>query len=137
MIPRRLRARSSARRSHPISAGTPVNVYRVAFEPGARTHWHTHDGPQWLLVVEGRIRIQTLGEAPQEAVAGDAIVIPPGETHWHGATPSARGVHLAVNVKAATKWMDAVTDEQYLRCKIASSTAPPGRRSSVGRAADS
>src|SRR3954467_191691 len=29
-------------------AGTPVKVYRVAFEPGARTHWHTHDGPQWL-----------------------------------------------------------------------------------------
>jgi quercetin dioxygenase-like cupin family protein len=95
------------------TAGTPVNVYRVAFEPGARTHWHTHDGPQWLFVVEGRIRIQTLGEAPQEAVAGDAIVIPPGEKHWHGATPSSRGVHLAVNVKAATKWMEPVTDEQY------------------------
>ena len=95
------------------TAGTPVHVYRVAFEPGARTHWHTHDGPQWLLVVEGRIRIQTLGEAPQEAEAGDAIVIPPGEKHWHGATPSSRGVHLAVNVKAATKWMEPVTDEQY------------------------
>ncbi len=94
-------------------AGTPVNVYRVAFEAGARTHWHTHDGPQWLFIVEGRIRIQTLGEAPQEAVAGDAIVIPPGEKHWHGATPSSRGVHLAVNVKAATKWMEPVTDEQY------------------------
>jgi quercetin dioxygenase-like cupin family protein len=94
-------------------AGTPVNVYRVAFEAGARTHWHTHDGPQWLFIIEGRIRIQTLGEPPQEAVAGDAIVIPPGEKHWHGATPSSRGVHLAVNVKAATNWMEAVTDEQY------------------------
>ena len=51
-------------------AGTPVNVYRVAFEPGARTHWHTHDGPQWLLVVEGRIRIQKLGEPPQEVGRG-------------------------------------------------------------------
>jgi quercetin dioxygenase-like cupin family protein len=94
-------------------AGTPVNVYRVAFEAGARTHWHTNDGPQWLLVVEGRIRIQTLGDAPQEAGAGDAIVIPPGEKHWHGATPSARGVHLAVNVDARTRWMEAVTEEQY------------------------
>jgi len=93
--------------------GTPVNVYRVAFEPGARTHWHTHSGPQWLLIVEGRIRIQVLGEAPQEAVAGDAIVIPPGEKHWHGAAPSSRGVHLAVNVNAATNWMEPVTDEQY------------------------
>jgi len=95
------------------TAGTPVNVYYVAFEAGARTHWHTHDGPQWLLVVEGHIRIQTLGELAQEAVAGDAIVIPPGEQHWHGAAPGERGVHLAVNVNARTTWMDAVTDQQY------------------------
>jgi quercetin dioxygenase-like cupin family protein len=93
--------------------GTPVNVYRVQFEAGARTHWHTHDGPQWLLIVEGRIRVQKLGEPAQEVVAGDAVVIQPGEKHWHGATPTARGVHLAVNVNAATNWMEPVTDEQY------------------------
>jgi quercetin dioxygenase-like cupin family protein len=94
-------------------AGTPVNVYRVEFSPGARTHWHTHDGPQWLFVVDGRIRIQKLGEPASEVVAGDAIVIQPGEKHWHGATPSSRGAHLAVNVNTATNWMEAVTDEQY------------------------
>jgi quercetin dioxygenase-like cupin family protein len=94
-------------------AGTPVNVYRVAFEPGARTNWHTHDGPQWLFVVEGRIRIQKLGEPSQEVEAGDAVVIPPGEKHWHGATPTARGVHLAVNVNAATNWMEPVSDDEY------------------------
>jgi quercetin dioxygenase-like cupin family protein len=94
-------------------AGIPVNVYRVAFEPGARTHWHTHDGPQWLLVVEGRIRLQKLGEPVQEAEVGDAVVIPPGEKHWHGATPGTRGVHLAVNVNASTNWMEPVTDLQY------------------------
>jgi quercetin dioxygenase-like cupin family protein len=94
-------------------AGTPVRVYRVEFEPEARTHWHTHDGPQWLLVVSGRIRVQTLGEAPAEVVAGDAVVIQPGEKHWHGAAATERGVHLAVNVKAATNWMEPVTDEQY------------------------
>ena len=93
--------------------GTPVNVYRVAFEPGARTHWHTHDGPQWLLVIEGRIRVQKQGEPAQETEAGDAIVIPPGEKHWHGASPSSRGVHLAVNVNASTRWMEPVTDDQY------------------------
>ena len=94
-------------------AGTPVNVYRVEFEPGARTHWHSHDGPQWLFVFDGRIRIQTLGEPATELVAGDAVVIQPGEKHWHGATPSSRGIHLAVNVNAATQWMEPVTDEQY------------------------
>jgi len=95
------------------NAGTPVNVYRVEFAPGARTHWHSHDGPQWLLVVDGCIRIQKLGEPATEVVAGDAVVIQPGEKHWHGATPSSRGVHLAVNVNTATQWMEAVTDEQY------------------------
>jgi len=94
-------------------SGTPVNVYRVAFAPGARTHWHAHDGPQWLLVIEGRIRIQRLGEPATEVMAGDAVVIQPGEKHWHGATPSSRGAHLAVNVNTATNWMEAVTDEQY------------------------
>jgi quercetin dioxygenase-like cupin family protein len=95
------------------TAGTPVNVYRVEFEPGARTHWHTHTGPQWLLVVEGRIRVQKAGEAATEAVTGDAIVIAPGEKHWHGAPEHERGVHLAINVDASTSWMEAVTDEQY------------------------
>ena len=95
------------------NAGTPVNVYRVEFAPGARTHWHSHDGPQWLFVVDGRIRIQKLGEPATEVVAGDAVVIQPGEKHWHGATPSSRGAHLAVNVNTATQWMEAVTDEQY------------------------
>jgi quercetin dioxygenase-like cupin family protein len=94
-------------------AGTPVNVYRVAFEPGARTHWHTHDGPQWLFVVEGRIRVQKLGEPAQEVEAGDAVVIQPGEKHWHGATETSKGAHLAVNVDAATNWMEPVNDEQY------------------------
>jgi quercetin dioxygenase-like cupin family protein len=93
--------------------GIPVNVYRVAFEPGARTHWHSHDGPQWLFIVEGRIRIQKLGEPAQEVEAGDAIVIQPGEKHWHGATATSRGIHLAVNVNAATNWMEPVTDAQY------------------------
>src|SRR4051794_2258415 len=82
------------------TAGTPVNVYRVEFSPGARTHWHTHDGPQWLFVVEGRIRVQKDGEAAIEVTAGDAVVIQPGEKHWHGATANGRGVHLAINVKA-------------------------------------
>jgi quercetin dioxygenase-like cupin family protein len=94
-------------------SGTPVNVYRVAFAPGARTHWHSHDGPQWLLVTEGRIRIQKLGEPATEVMAGDAVVIQPGEKHWHGATASSPGTHLAVNVNTATNWMEPVTDEQY------------------------
>ena len=95
-------------------AGTPVNVYRVAFEPGARTHWHTHDGPQWLLVVEGRIRDS---EARRAGEGGRSRATPwsfsRAKSTGTARPPSSRGVHLAVNVNAATNWMEPVTDEQY------------------------
>jgi quercetin dioxygenase-like cupin family protein len=93
--------------------GTPVHVYHVKFESGARTNWHTHSGPQWLLVVEGRIRVQTAGNPPQEVEVGDAVVFAPGEKHWHGAAPGSTGVHLAVNVNAETTWLEPVSDEDY------------------------
>lgn len=93
--------------------GTPAGVYRVEFGDGARTNWHTHSGPQWLLVVEGRVRVQTSGEPPRDVMAGDAVVIPPGEKHWHGAVPGSRGAHLAVNVNATTAWLEPVSNDEY------------------------
>jgi len=95
------------------SEGVPAHVYHVKFEDGARTNWHTHSGPQWLFVVEGRIRIQVWGQAAQDAAAGDAIVIPPGEKHWHGAVAGERGVHIAMNVNAQTTWLEPVSDTDY------------------------
>ena len=92
---------------------TPVHVYRVEFDEGGRTNWHTHSGPQWLLIVNGRIRAQVWGQAPVELDAGDAVVFAPGEKHWHGAAPGARGTHLAVNVNVKTDWLEPVTEEQY------------------------
>src|SRR5580658_5980775 len=86
--------------------GTPVVVYQVAFDPGGRTNWHSHSGAQWLLIIGGRIRVQKWGEAPQEVGSGDAVLIAPGEKHWHGAAPDGSGVHLAVNVDAMTEWLE-------------------------------
>jgi quercetin dioxygenase-like cupin family protein len=96
-------------------AGVPVGVYRVTFSDGARTNWHEHSGPQWLFVVEGRIRVQAEGGDSQDLEAGDAVVITPGERHWHGATPGSGGTHIAVNVNATTTWLEPVTDERYAR----------------------
>jgi quercetin dioxygenase-like cupin family protein len=90
-----------------------VHVYRVAFEPGGRTNWHVHSGPQWLFVIEGRIRFQSWGEPPVEAAIGDAILFAPGEKHWHGAAPDGAGTHLAVNINVKTEWLEPVGDEQY------------------------
>jgi quercetin dioxygenase-like cupin family protein len=94
--------------------GTPVHVYRVAFSERARTNWHTHSGPQWLLVIDGRIRVQVQGDVtPQDLDAGDAVVFAAGEKHWHGAAPGSHGTHLAVNVNVETEWLESVTDEEY------------------------
>jgi quercetin dioxygenase-like cupin family protein len=93
--------------------GETVHLYRVAFESGGRTNWHTHSGPQWLLVVEGAIRVQRWGEKPIDVAAGDAVVFPPGEKHWHGAVPGQRGTHVAVNVNVTTEWLEPVSDQDY------------------------
>jgi quercetin dioxygenase-like cupin family protein len=93
--------------------GTPLNIYRVEFDEGARTNWHIHSGPQWLLVVSGSIRVQVEGGRAVDVDRGDAVVIAPGEKHWHGAAPGARGSHLAVNINVKTTWLEAVTEEQY------------------------
>jgi quercetin dioxygenase-like cupin family protein len=102
-----------ARRIADDAAGTPVGVYHVEFEDGARTNWHRHSGPQWLFVVDGRIRVQAWGGVSVEVSAGDAVAIPPGEKHWHGAAPGARGAHLAVNVDTTTEWLEPVSDADY------------------------
>lgn len=96
-----------------VSQRPPVNAYRVAFEAGTRTAWHTHTGTQLLLVTEGRCRCQTAGEPVQEVAAGGIVAIPAGERHWHGATPDAPMTHVALNIEASTTWFEKVSDEEY------------------------
>jgi quercetin dioxygenase-like cupin family protein len=91
----------------------PVGVYRVRFADGARTNWHSHSGPQWLFIVEGRIRVQRQGEPALDVASGDAVVFAPGEKHWHGAVPGASGTHIAVNVDVKTTWMEPVSEDEY------------------------
>ncbi len=91
----------------------PVGVYRVEFEPGSRTNWHTHSGTQVLVVVEGRCRCQAWGGPLRVAETGDVVSFEPGEKHWHGAGGDAAMTHLAINVDLATEWLEPVSDEQY------------------------
>ena len=100
-------------RMNHTSANPPSHVYRVAFEAGARTNWHSHSGPQLLHIVEGCCRFQRAGGPVQETEAGDLISFAPGERHWHGAGPSAPMTHIAINIDATTTWSDPVTDVEY------------------------
>jgi quercetin dioxygenase-like cupin family protein len=90
-----------------------VVVYLVEFEPGGRTNWHRHSAPQLLLVQEGRGCVQKWGEALQHIGPGDAICIEPNEKHWHGAAPTTKMAHFAVNLNLTTEWLEPVSDDQY------------------------
>ena len=96
-----------------LSDAPEVKAFRVAFEPATRTHWHTHSGPQLLIVLDGRCRLQCEGEPVREIETGDVACITPGERHWHGASADAPMTHLAVNIASITTWLEAVTDAQY------------------------
>jgi quercetin dioxygenase-like cupin family protein len=88
----------------------------VTFEPGARTAWHTHPLGQTLLVISGLGRVQREGGPVEDIRAGDIVWFPPGEKHWHGASPATAMSHIAIAEALDGKvvdWMDKVTDEQY------------------------
>ncbi len=88
----------------------------VTFEPGARTAWHTHPLGQTLIVMSGYGRAQRWGEPVQEIHPGDVVWFPPGEKHWHGASPTTAMTHIAIQERLdgkAVEWLEQVTDEQY------------------------
>ena len=90
-----------------------TNVYRVAFDAGARTNWHSHSGPQLLQILEGVCRYQTNGGEVREAMAGDLLTVAPGERHWHGASPAGPMTHIAININSTTNWFEPVSETNY------------------------
>lgn len=93
-----------------------VAAASVTFEPGARTAWHTHPLGQTLIVTAGCGWAQRWGEPMEEIHPGDVVWFPPGEKHWHGATPTTAMTHIAIQEKLngqAVEWMEQVSDEQY------------------------
>ena len=56
--------------------------------------------------------------------------IPPGQKHWHGASPTTSMSHVAISEQLdgkSVEWMEKVTDEQYgaaLRPRPAAAAAP-------------
>jgi quercetin dioxygenase-like cupin family protein len=90
----------------------------VTFEPGARTAWHTHPLGQTLIVTAGFGRAQHWGGPIENIRPGDVIWFPPGEKHWHGASPTTAMTHIAIQEQLDGKvveWMEQVSDEQYER----------------------
>jgi 4-carboxymuconolactone decarboxylase len=122
----------SVRVDQHFQASAPGRVFgaRVTFEPGARTAWHSHPLGQTLIVTSGVGRVQRWGDPVDEIRPGDVVWIPPGQKHWHGASPTTRMTHIAIVERLDGKsvdWMEKVTDEQYgapLRPRPAAAAAP-------------
>ena len=102
----------------PFKGSDPARVTGaiVTFEPGARTAWHTHPLGQTLIVTAGAGLAQRWGGPIEQIRPGDVIWFPPGEKHWHGATPTTALTHIAIQEHLdgkAVDWMEHVSDEQY------------------------
>jgi quercetin dioxygenase-like cupin family protein len=100
----------------PANAPARVSGASVTFEPGARSAWHTHPLGQTLIVTSGVGRVQLWGGAIEEIRPGDVVWIPPGQKHWHGASPTTAMTHIAIQEALDGKvveWMEKVTDAQY------------------------
>jgi quercetin dioxygenase-like cupin family protein len=94
-----------------------LSCAHVRFTPGARTVWHTHPKGQTLYVTDGIGVVGTRGGNVQEIRPGDAVIIEPGEEHWHGATQDRFMAHVALNEAdeqgEVVSWLEPVTDEDY------------------------
>ncbi|MFM7593066.1 MAG: cupin domain-containing protein [Isosphaeraceae bacterium] len=102
-----------------FKAPSPARVVSlsVTFEPGARTAWHTHTLGQTLIVTSGCGLAQVWGGPVERIYPGDVVWFPPGEKHWHGATPDTAMTHVAIQEELdgkTTEWLEEVTEEQYL-----------------------
>ncbi len=93
--------------------GEGYAVYEVHFEPGARTVWHQHVGEQLLVGLTGVCVVQFDGQPARALMPGEAIRIPAGVRHWHGAGSRMAAGHLALNAPGPTAWGEAVAPDAY------------------------
>ena len=90
----------------------------ITFEPGSRSSWHVHGG-MVVVGVEGTGIVQIDGQPAILIRKGDAVQIPAGVSHWHGATKDSRFQQLVIydkNWKAPDGLKGRtgkVTDEEY------------------------
>ncbi len=94
----------------PTTDGTTIAT--VFFAPGARTYWHHHEHGQILQVLAGNGLVCADGGRPQRLRAGDTVLVPAGERHWHGAAPESFLTHTAISL-GVTHWADEVTETDY------------------------
>lgn len=99
------------------AGGWRIGAASVHFAPGARTAWHTHPHGQTIWVTEGVGLCRREGGPIEVIRPGDRVFFEPGESHWHGASPTRLMTHLALQLADETgspvSWGRHVTDDEY------------------------
>lgn len=98
------------------SGGARLAGATVAFQPGARTNWHSHPLGQLLIVTHGNGLVQAEGEPARRVKPGDVVWTRPGIRHWHGGSAGSGMTHVAVAEGLegqSVMWLEPVTDSEY------------------------
>ena len=78
-----------------VPEGGDFNMSIVNFGRGIRNKFHMHESDQILIVTAGKGYVAT--EHEQRIVtAGDVILFPKGEKHWHGACEDSEFSHIFI-----------------------------------------
>lgn len=77
------------------SSSRDFGLIEVHFKDGARNKLHTHTTDSLMVITEGDGIVET-GSERREVTRGDAVFIPAGEEHWHGARPGKDMTHLVM-----------------------------------------
>ena len=77
------------------------NFSIVAFSAGSRNKFHKHTSDQILVITEGTGVVATDDEE-RIVNAGDVVLIPAGENHWHGAPHATPMAHITIQAKGST-----------------------------------
>lgn len=88
----------------------------VEFSKNARSAWHTHPAGQTLIVTEGEILTKVPGQKAVITKKGDVISCPPNVRHFHGATDTSSGSHIALTQEKDGKnvsWENLVSEAEY------------------------
>lgn len=88
----------------------------VEFDKNARSAWHTHTAGQTLIVTDGEIITKVPGQKATIAIKGDVISCPPDVRHFHGATDTSKGAHIAITQEKNgknTEWLELVSEAEY------------------------
>jgi quercetin dioxygenase-like cupin family protein len=81
----------------------------ISFGAGSRNKYHTHTSDQILVITEGTGVIGTHA-GDRVVTAGDVVLVPAGENHWHGAPGQTSMAHITIMAKDSTTTLTEGTE---------------------------